>query len=149
MAGILAENSSPGRLRSLSIGICIAGFPLGGAIGFTIAAPLAAATRWVHRCWLHHPADPAPCVLQSWRALFYLIAGLDLIPLVGVFFFATHEKETDEHNDKRIDWLGGTLLTAGAAFLFFCLSQALSESKGFGTPCEFPELQGTGRLTPF
>lgn len=43
--GILTENTSPGRLRSISIGICIAGLPLGGAIGFTVAAPLAAATR--------------------------------------------------------------------------------------------------------
>jgi hypothetical protein len=46
MLGILAENTRPGRLRSLSIGICIAGSPFGGAIGFTIAAPLAAATRY-------------------------------------------------------------------------------------------------------
>jgi hypothetical protein len=41
-----------------------------------------------------------------------------------------------ERNDRRIDWIGGLLFTAGAVFLFFCLSQGLSEPKGFGTPCK-------------
>jgi MFS family permease len=39
--GILAENTVPGRLRSLTIGICISGLPFGGALGFTIAGPMA------------------------------------------------------------------------------------------------------------
>ena len=43
-SGIVAENTGPGRLRSLSIGLCISGLPLGGAVGFASAAPLAAAT---------------------------------------------------------------------------------------------------------
>ena len=66
----------------------------------------------------------------------WLIAGLYLIPLAGVFFLAKHHREASEDNHRRIDWIGGALFTAGAVFLFFCLSQALSESQGFGTPCE-------------
>jgi MFS family permease len=135
-AGILAENTSPGRLRSLSIGMCIAGLPLGGAIGFTVAAPLAAATRWVNGLTSIQPAYSA---VTSWRSVLYLNAGLDLIPLIGVFFLARHQRETGEHIDRRIDWIGGSLFTAGSVLLFFCLSQALAESKGFGTPCtSFP-----------
>jgi hypothetical protein len=134
--GILAENTAPGRLRSLSIGICIAGLPLGGTIGFTVAAPLADATRLVHPSFSHSSIVTYSLLVSSWRSVFFLVAGLDLLSLIGVFFLAKHQTETEGGNDKRIDWIGGILFTAGAVFLFFCLSQALSESKGFGTPCE-------------
>jgi MFS family permease len=39
--GILVENTGPDKLRSIAIGICIAGWPLGNALGFTVAGPLA------------------------------------------------------------------------------------------------------------
>lgn len=87
--------------------------------------------------------------INSWRAIFWLISGLDVIPFAGVFFLAKHRREADEHNDRRIDWIGGTLFTAGAVFFFFCLSQALSELKGFRTPCKYlhSRAQAALRLT--
>jgi hypothetical protein len=60
-----------------------------------------------------------------------------LIPFLGVFFLAKHRTETGEQTDRRIDWVGGLLFTAGSVLLFFCLSQALAEPKGWGTACEY------------
>lgn len=74
---------------------------------------------------------------HSWRSVFYLAAGLNLIPFFGVFFLAKHRTDTGEQTDKRIDWIGGLLFTAGSVLLFFCLSQALAEPNGWGTACEF------------
>jgi hypothetical protein len=70
--------------------------------------------------------------------MFYLVAGLYVLPLVAVICVAKHKLVTDDGKvvDKRIDWLGGLIFTAGAVFLFTSLSQALRESRGWKTPCK-------------
>jgi hypothetical protein len=73
---------------------------------------------------------------HRWRSVFYLGAGLNLLPFLGVYFLAKHRTESGEQTDNRIDWIGGVLFTAGSVLLFFCLSQALAEPKGWGTACE-------------
>ncbi|KAJ9098212.1 hypothetical protein QFC21_004541 [Naganishia friedmannii] len=58
--------------------------------------------------------------------------GLPMVPLIGIFF-VKNRRPASTAQSKKIDWLGGILLTAGFCLLFFCLSQALSEDKGWGT----------------
>lgn len=85
--------------------------------------------------------------------MFYLVAGLSLLPLVGILLVAKSSESTSEPVDKRIDWLGGLMFTSGSVLLFFCLSQAFSAPNGWATPCKIscddchrPPLQR--KLTP-
>jgi hypothetical protein len=45
--GLLAEMTTTGKLRSISLGILFAGQTAGGALGFAISGPLVEATRYV------------------------------------------------------------------------------------------------------
>lgn len=76
-------------------------------------------------------------LLGSWRTVFYLVAGLFVIPFVGVFVLAkSPEPVTDRVVDKRVDWVGAFLYTAGFILLFLSLSQSVAETKGWSTPCK-------------
>jgi hypothetical protein len=69
--------------------------------------------------------------------VFYLVAGLYVIPIVGVAFLAKQpSREATKKIDKRIDWLGALLLTGGFVLLFLSLSQSIHERRGWRTPCE-------------
>lgn len=58
-----------------------------------------------------------------------------MVPLTGIFF-VKNRRPLQTAQNKKIDWLGGILFSAGFCLLFFCLSQALSEDKGWGTACK-------------
>jgi hypothetical protein len=65
------------------------------------------------------------------------MAGLWVIPLVGVFFLVRKpEPSTGKAVDRRIDLLGAFLFTAGFILLFLSLSQSVTEDRGWNTPCK-------------
>ncbi|GHJ85116.1 hypothetical protein NliqN6_1518 [Naganishia liquefaciens] len=110
---IIVENSAPGRTRGILTGVCVAGLPFGNAIGMLVSGPVAEA--------------------RGWPSAFFILAGVAMLPLLAIFFVKNRRVSQDARR-KRIDWLGGFLFTAGSIILFFCLSQALGESRGWSTP---------------
>jgi len=59
-----------------------------------------------------------------------------------------------EEVDKRIDWLGGFLVTTSFVFIVFALSQGELASQGWATPCKFlstlrSKIPGSLTLTSF
>jgi predicted MFS family arabinose efflux permease len=71
----------------------------------------------------------------SWRPVFYIIAGVAVLPLVGTYFLVPNLKPSKEDN-KRIDWLGGALVTVGLILLLFVLADGLNAPNGWKTGCE-------------
>lgn len=71
-----------------------------------------------------------------WRAAFWLLAGLTVIPFIGTILLVKGRPILASKGDRRIDWLGMFLFTAGPILLFYPLSQARSTRNGWGTPCE-------------
>lgn len=91
----------------------------------------------------------------SWRAPFYLTAGLGVLVLFGGIYSidADHPSKT-QHNgdagangsqyghdgveqdiDRRVDWLGAFLVTAGLVLVTFVLAQG--PVVGWETGCEY------------
>jgi hypothetical protein len=61
---------------------------------------------------------------------------LTTIPLLGTLILVKARPIALAQADKRIDWLGGSLFTAGFALLFYSISQARSAKHGWATDCE-------------
>jgi len=55
--------------------------------------------------------------------------------LGGLIFFDSDLPS--EEVDKRVDWLGGFLITTGLVFVVFVLSQAERAPQRWATPCKF------------
>lgn len=56
--------------------------------------------------------------------------------ILGFFFFEEDEPSTEV--DKRVDWIGAALVTAGLILIVFVLSDAPTARNGWKNPCEFP-----------
>jgi hypothetical protein len=117
------------------------GLPLGDLLGLVIAGPLVQATQYVS-VQLGQKATNCPAHLtmssfiSRWRAAFWLIAGLSIVPLIGTIFLVKSRPVLSRRTEKRVDWLGMFLFTAGPTLLFYPLSQARSAPKGWATPCK-------------
>ncbi|KAF8731224.1 hypothetical protein AX14_005036 [Amanita brunnescens Koide BX004] len=103
--GILANAFpiSSGRMRSIAFATFSAGAPIGAFVGTCMGAVLTQLTK------------------QTWRSTFYLAAGLTgFYVLVGWFCIDKDEPSTE--TDRRVDWLGGFLISAGLVLIIFVLS---------------------------
>ncbi|KAF8331587.1 efflux transporter [Amanita rubescens] len=103
--GILANAFpiSSGRMRSIAFATFAAGAPVGAFMGTCIGAVLTQLTK------------------PTWRSTFYLSTGLTgLYLLIG--FLVIDKDEPSMEKDKRVDWLGGALVTAGLVLIIFVLS---------------------------
>ncbi|KAJ7174024.1 MFS general substrate transporter [Mycena crocata] len=113
--GILAHAFPPSRARSAAFATFSAGAPIGGAVGTQIGALLTQYTK------------------ASWRSPFFLIAGVAcLCAVCGLLLIDPDVPSTEE--DKRVDWLGAFLVTAGLVLLVFVLGQGSLASNGWKTP---------------
>ncbi|KAI0699085.1 major facilitator superfamily domain-containing protein [Cytidiella melzeri] len=101
--GILAHSFPPSRARSIAFATFAAGAPMGGAIGLVIGGALTQLTK------------------PTWRSSFFLIAGLSLAAFIGGV--VSIDKDVPYHDiDRRVDWLGAFLVTAGLVFICFALA---------------------------
>ncbi|KAK0236923.1 efflux transporter [Armillaria nabsnona] len=101
--GILAHAFPPGKIRSIAFSSFAAGAPLGAFTGMALGAVLTQ---------LSNP---------SWRSNFYLSTGLTVLYMVlGLWAIPKDEPSTEA--DKRVDWLGAFLVTAGLTLIIFVLS---------------------------
>ncbi|KAH7107765.1 putative efflux transporter [Auriculariales sp. MPI-PUGE-AT-0066] len=121
--GILAHAFPPGRARSLAFACFSAGAPLGGVVGWVVAAPLVQFSS------------------PTWRTPFYLMAGLGLLLGVAAFFVIDNDNQpalssdgTEGGADRSIDWVGAALITTGLVLLTFALAQGEVAEQGWKTP---------------
>ncbi|TRM55647.1 major facilitator superfamily domain-containing protein [Schizophyllum amplum] len=114
--GILAHAFPPSKARSLAFATFGAGAPVGGVLGFIIAGALTQYTS------------------DTWRAVFYFCAALAGSCFVGGLFVIGPDPPSQE-KDKRVDWLGSFLVTAGLTFILFILGQGeVAKPKQWGSP---------------
>ena len=60
--------------------------------------------------------------------------------ILGFFIFEKDEPSTEE--DKRVDWIGAALVTAGLVLIVFVLSDAPTARKGWKNSREFSPCRG-------
>jgi len=73
---------------------------------------------------------------QTWRSVFYLSAGIAALVAVGGMLTVEPDQPSEEE-DKRVDWVGSALITAGLTLIIFVLSEAAIAPRGWRTPCEY------------
>ncbi|EJT96768.1 MFS general substrate transporter [Dacryopinax primogenitus] len=112
--GILAHAFPPSYARTVAFSLFQAAAPCGGVLGMVIGGIV---TQY------------API---SWRALFFVLAGIGGIVFVGAMI--VFPKDHDFSEDKRVDWLGALLITAGLVLLLFCLGQGEIAPQQWNTP---------------
>ncbi|TDL21098.1 efflux transporter [Rickenella mellea] len=113
--GILAHAFPPSRARSLAFATFSVGAPIGGAVGLQIGGVL---------------TEFAPA---SWRATFFLGAGLASLCFIGGCFTIDADPPSKEE-DRRVDWIGATLVTTGLVLITFVLGQGELAPQGWKTP---------------
>ncbi|TDL21101.1 MFS general substrate transporter [Rickenella mellea] len=113
--GILAHAFPPSRARSLAFATFSAGAPIGGAVGIQIGGAL---------------TEFAPA---TWRAPFFLSAGLASLCFIGGCFTIDADLPSKEE-DRRVDWIGATLVTTGLVLITFVLGQGELAPQGWKTP---------------
>ncbi|KAF8181299.1 major facilitator superfamily domain-containing protein [Pholiota molesta] len=113
--GILAHSFPPSRARSLAFATFSAGAPIGAVFGTALGGVLTEYTA------------------KSWRSSFYLLGALTVLCFIGGFISIDKDVPSEEV-DKRIDWLGAFLATAGLVLIVFVLSQGELAPQKWGTP---------------
>ncbi|KAF5353804.1 hypothetical protein D9758_010586 [Tetrapyrgos nigripes] len=113
--GTLAEAFPSPRARAIAFSTFSAGAPLGATLGTVIGGILTQVT-------------PA-----TWKASFYLNCVLQFISVIGALI--SFEKDKPSHDsDRRVDWLGALLVTAGLTLIVFVLGQGEVASQKWATP---------------
>ena len=72
---------------------------------------------------------------KSWRSSFYLLSGFTMLCFFGGLVSFDKDIPSQEA-DKRIDWLGAFLITAGLVFIVFVLGDGEIAPKKWRTPCK-------------
>ncbi|EIN03494.1 MFS general substrate transporter [Punctularia strigosozonata HHB-11173 SS5] len=101
--GILAHAFPPSRARTLAFATFSAGSPIGAAFGMIIGGVLTQLTT------------------PTWRSTFWFSTAFAAVCLVGGFFFIDPDLPSTE-SDRRVDWIGALLATAGLVLIVFVLS---------------------------
>ncbi|KAM5544030.1 hypothetical protein V8D89_002216 [Ganoderma adspersum] len=112
--GILAHAFPPSPIRSIAFATFSAGAPVGAAIGLTIGGILTEFTK------------------QTWRSTFWCMTGLSALCCLGGYISIDADIPY-ALPDKRIDWLGAFLVTAGLTFIIFILSDGSVAPDGWKT----------------
>ncbi|RPD69738.1 efflux transporter [Lentinus tigrinus ALCF2SS1-7] len=101
--GILAHTFPPSPIRSIAFATFAAGAPVGAAIGSAVGGVLTQLTA------------------QSWRSTFWFLTGLSFMCCVGAMISIDRDVPY-ELTDRRVDYVGALLVTAGLTFIIFILS---------------------------
>ncbi|KAF5360303.1 hypothetical protein D9758_009104 [Tetrapyrgos nigripes] len=113
--GTLAHTFPSGPARAIAFATFSAGAPVGGSIGMVLGGIVTQLT------------DP------SWRSPFFLNAGITSLCLVGALLFFDRDEPSTEV-DRRVDWIGGLLVTAGLVLVVFVLAQGEVAPNKWATP---------------
>ncbi|KAH9004480.1 efflux transporter [Lactarius hatsudake] len=117
--GILAKAFPPGPSRPIAFSTYSAGAAIGGVLSYTSGSVLTQSTK------------------PTWRSPMFLFAGVSFAwMMLGLFAFEKDEPSTEE--DKRVDWIGAALITAGLVLIVFVLSDLPTARKGWKDPYIIP-----------
>lgn len=73
---------------------------------------------------------------RNWSYLFYILAGLGMVPLVLAWFAMPWDRRAFTGTKvPKIDWIGGLLVTAGISLFMFSLTQSGVLQNGWSVPC--------------
>ncbi|TFK99464.1 major facilitator superfamily domain-containing protein [Pterulicium gracile] len=114
--GILASSFPPSRARSAAFAIFASGAPIGGAVGTQLGALLAQKTS------------------ITWRSPFFLFAGFAGLCAILGFLVIDADRPLGPEVDRRVDWIGSFLITAGLVCVTFALGEGTVASQGWRTP---------------
>ncbi|KAI9056747.1 MFS general substrate transporter [Trametes sanguinea] len=112
--GILAEHFPPSPLRSVAFATFAAGAPVGAALGVALGGILTQLTK------------------QTWRSTFWLLAALTAPCCIGAMLSIEGDFPRPV-TDRRVDWIGAVLVTAGLTFIIFVLSDGSIAPDGWKT----------------
>lgn len=73
---------------------------------------------------------------NGWQYLFYLLSAIAAILGLLAYFIIPPDKP-NPNADKRIDWLGGLLITAGLCLFTFSLTESGHAENGWRSPCKY------------
>lgn len=73
---------------------------------------------------------------KGWTYLFYLLGGIAVIPIaIGILVIPKDKPVDKATQDRRIDWIGGLIVTAGLCLFCFSLTESGIATNGWATPC--------------
>jgi MFS family permease len=125
--GIIGTTFRHEPARTIAFSILSMGSPLGATTGPILGG--AVAEGGGHR----------------WKDVFYILAGLNLVPLVlGGLTVPWDGKSVSGRKTVKlsdIDWLGAGLVTTGMCIFVFSLTQSGVVEQGWRTPCESREMR--------
>ncbi|THU81079.1 MFS general substrate transporter, partial [Dendrothele bispora CBS 962.96] len=104
-----------GQTRAIAFATLSAGAPFGGAFGIAIGGVATQLTK------------------PSWRTTFFLNAAVTFLCIVGAFFFFDPDQPSTEV-DRRVDWIGGFIVTVALVLIIFVLSQGEVAPNKWATP---------------
>jgi MFS family permease len=102
--------------RTILFTILGLGNPVGASVGMLVGGGVAGAAK------------------QGWQYLYFVLGGLALIPLIVGIWVLPKEPKRTQPVDKRIDWLGGFLITAALCLFTFSITESGVAPKGWATP---------------
>ncbi|KAF8259126.1 MFS general substrate transporter [Lactarius quietus] len=110
--GILAKSFPPGPSRSIAFSTFSVGAPIGAVFSTVLGGVLTQVTK------------------ATWRTPTFLFSGIGLaFMILGFFIFEKDVPSTEE--DKRVDWIGAALITAGLVLIVFVLSDVPTVHDGW------------------
>ncbi|KAK6902848.1 hypothetical protein I203_108108 [Kwoniella mangroviensis CBS 8507] len=111
--GILAEYFT-GKARSIAFTCFGMGIAIGGASRILIGGLFVSYVRY------------------TWRSIMFFLSGLSLLILIMIIVFVPWDHSHAE--DRRMDWVGVTLLAGGLAMFLFAITDAQNAPDGWKTP---------------
>jgi hypothetical protein len=87
--------------------------------------------NWCHR------SKPDPHYRRGWTYIFYVIAGASIVPIVLGLTVVPNDSRwfnQDPNTVAKIDWLGGTLVTAALCLFTYALTESGITPKGWSAP---------------
>lgn len=113
--GCLAHSFPPSRARTIAFSTFAAGAPVGGAFGIIVGGVVTQLSD------------------DHWRGTFFMAAGLSALTLIGGLLSMSPDK-VDWEADRRVDWIGAALVTAGLVLIVFVLGQGQIAPHQWRTP---------------
>ncbi|KAL0949753.1 hypothetical protein HGRIS_009791 [Hohenbuehelia grisea] len=114
--GILAHSFPPSKARSVAFATFAAGAPVGSGLGMALGGALTELTR------------------PTWRSNFFVFAGLTVLSALGGIASMDADVPSLTESDRRVDWIGSFLVTAGLVLIVFILSQGEEAPQKWATP---------------
>ncbi|WVQ71492.1 hypothetical protein IAR50_001030 [Cryptococcus sp. DSM 104548] len=115
--GILGVNFTTEPRRTIGFAALALGYPVAAAVGLVIGGAISGVSS------------------RGWQYVFFVDAGLALPSLVGgVFLIPAEPARRDSVTNRKIDWVGAFLVTAGLSLFSFALTQSGVTTKGWSDP---------------